>query len=146
MCDTAPFHKGSLCRAIDRTGAAGAGCPKSCAPAVLSLGCSQRLNKTIERDYADDRYCDYRAGFYQKGISIVAPSSREKLTVRVNSEILSEVRAIANSEGRRLQALIDEALNDLIEKRRQSCPRARVMTAYQASHETYATLYKKLAD
>ena len=73
-------------------------------------------------------------------------SSREKFATQVNSEILSTVRAIAQSEGRQIQALIDEALADLIEKRRQGRPRAHVMAAYQASHEKYAPLYKKLAE
>ncbi len=60
------------------------------------------------------------------------------------SEILSAVRAIAQSEGRQLQALVDEALADLIERRRQERPRAHVMAAYQVSHERFAPLYKKL--
>jgi hypothetical protein len=42
--------------------------------------------------------------------------------------------------------LIDEALADLIEKRRQSRPRASIMATYQASHEKFAPLYKKLAE
>jgi hypothetical protein len=72
--------------------------------------------------------------------------SREKLETRVNQEILSAVRAIARSEGRDLQALVDEALADLVAKREQRRPRANVMAAYQSSHETFAPLYKKLAE
>ena len=71
---------------------------------------------------------------------------REKFATQVNSEILDTVRSIAKDEGRQLQALIDEALADLIEKRKQSRPRAVVMAAYQASHERFAPLYKKLAE
>jgi hypothetical protein len=71
--------------------------------------------------------------------------SREKIETQVDPEILSAVRAIAQSEGRELPALVDEALADLIEKRTQGRPRAHVMTAYQTSHETFAPLYKKLA-
>jgi hypothetical protein len=71
---------------------------------------------------------------------------REKFATQVNSEILSEVRGLAQAEGRQIQALIDEALADLIEKRKQSRPRARVMALYQASHERFAPLYKKLAE
>lgn len=71
---------------------------------------------------------------------------REKFTTRVDSEILAAVRSLARSEGRQLQTLMDEALADLIEKRRGSRPRARVMAVYQASHERYAPLYKKLAE
>ncbi len=70
---------------------------------------------------------------------------REKFATQVNSEILSAVRTLAEKEGRQLQALVDEALADLIEKRKQAAPRAHVMGAYLASHEKYAPLYKKLA-
>ncbi len=77
---------------------------------------------------------------------MMATQSREKFATQVNSEILSAVRAIAQSEGRQIQVLIEEALADLIEKRKQERPRARVMAAYQASHEAFAPLYKKLAE
>ena len=71
---------------------------------------------------------------------------RERFTTRVNSEILAAVRSLARSEGRRLQALVDEALADLIEKRKGSSTRSHVMAVYRASHEKYAPLYKKLAE
>jgi len=72
--------------------------------------------------------------------------TREKFATQVNSEILSAVRSLAQSEGRQIQALVDEALADLIEKRKQAKPRAHVMAAYQASHEKFAPLYKKLTE
>jgi hypothetical protein len=72
--------------------------------------------------------------------------AREKFATQVNSEILRSVRSIAQTEGRQLQALVDEALADLIEKRKQGRPRAHVMAAYQGSHEKFAPLYKKLAE
>jgi hypothetical protein len=72
--------------------------------------------------------------------------SRKKFEIQVSPEILSAVKAIAQSEGRELPALVDEALADLIEKRTQARPRAHVMTAYQTSYETFAPLYKKLAE
>lgn len=72
-------------------------------------------------------------------------SIREKFATQVNSEVLAAVRALAEHEGRQLQALVDEALTDLLEKRKQTKPRATVMAAYLASHDTYSELYKKLA-
>lgn len=72
--------------------------------------------------------------------------TREKFATQVNSEILSAVRRLADKEGRQLQALVDEALADLIEKRKKSTPRAHVMGAYLASHEKFGPLYKKLAE
>jgi len=72
--------------------------------------------------------------------------TRKKFATQVNSEILSAVRTLADKEGRQLQALVDEAFADLIEKRKQATPRAHVMGAYLASHEKYGPLYKKLAE
>lgn len=77
---------------------------------------------------------------------VVRSRDREKFATQVDAEILSAVRSLAREEGRQLQALVDEALADLLEKRKQSQPRARVMAAYQASHGRYAPLYKKLAE
>ncbi len=76
----------------------------------------------------------------------MADQAREKFATQVNSEILTTIRNLAQSEGRQLQALVDEALTDLIEKRKQNRPRANVMTAYHASHEKFGPLYKKLAE
>jgi hypothetical protein len=75
----------------------------------------------------------------------MATSAREKFATQVDAEILAAVRALAQKEGRQIQALVDEALADLIEKRRQGRARAHVMAAYQASHERFAPLYRKLA-
>ncbi len=74
------------------------------------------------------------------------PPSREKFATQVDTNILSTVRLLAHKEGRQLQALVDEALADLIEKHKNARPRNHVMAAYLASHEKYGDLYKKLAE
>lgn len=76
----------------------------------------------------------------------MAAPAREKFATQVNSEILTTVRNLAQSEGRQIQALVDEALSDLIDKRKRNKPRANVMATYQASHEKFGPLYKKLAE
>ena len=72
--------------------------------------------------------------------------AREKFATQVNSEILTQVRTLAQREGRQLQTLVEEALADLIEKHKNAKPRPHVMAAYLASHEKYGPLYKKLAE
>jgi hypothetical protein len=72
--------------------------------------------------------------------------TREKFATQVNSEILSAVRTLAEKEGRQLQALMDEALSDLVEKHKNAKPRPHVMGVYFASQERYGRLYKKLAE
>ena len=71
--------------------------------------------------------------------------SRKKFATQVDTAILSAVRTLAHEEGRQLQALVDEALSDLVEKHRQARPRPHVMGAYHTSHEKFGSLYKKLA-
>ncbi len=76
----------------------------------------------------------------------MAGQVREKFATQVDSELLAELRTLARDEGRQIQALVDEALTDLIEKRKVGRPRAHVLAAYGTSHERYASLYKKLAE
>jgi len=54
------------------------------------------------------------------------PRTREKFATQVNSEILSSLRSLARTQGRQIQALVDEALADLIEKRKNATPRRHV--------------------
>jgi hypothetical protein len=72
--------------------------------------------------------------------------TRKKFATQVNPEILASLRTLAEREGRQVQALVDEALADLIEKHKNARPRPHVMGAYLASHEKYGSLYKKLAE
>ena len=72
--------------------------------------------------------------------------AREKFATQVNPETLAEIREIARNEGRQLQALVDEALSDLLEKRRRATPRPHVMAAYAGGHSKFSPLYKKLAE
>jgi hypothetical protein len=72
-------------------------------------------------------------------------AAREKFATQVNAKTLAAVRKLAEKEGRQIQALVDEAFVDLLEKRRLGKPRSHVMEAYQRSHGRYGELYKKLA-
>jgi predicted transcriptional regulator len=74
------------------------------------------------------------------------PTTRKKFATQVNSEILSALRRLADKEGRQVQVLVEEALADLIEKRKRAAPRTHIMAAYRTSHDQYAPLYKKLAE
>jgi hypothetical protein len=72
--------------------------------------------------------------------------AREQFAAEINSEILAGIRDLAQKEGRPVDALVEEALADVIEKHRMVAPRPGVMAAYLTSHERFATLYKKLAE
>jgi predicted transcriptional regulator len=76
----------------------------------------------------------------------MSASARQKFATKVDAELLRAVRILARNEGRQLQVLIEEALADLIEKRRRERPRSHVLAAYQASHQAFAPFYKTLAE
>ena len=76
----------------------------------------------------------------------MAGGQRQKFATQVDADLIEAVRSLAREEGRQVQALVHEALADLVEKRRLSKPRRHVMAAYHASHARFGRLYKKLAE
>lgn len=76
----------------------------------------------------------------------MSTKQKQKFATQVDPELIAAVRGIAKDEGRQVQALIDEALADLVEKRQSGKPRKHVMAAYRASIDRYGKLYKRLAE
>jgi len=68
-----------------------------------------------------------------------------KFATQADPKVLEEVRSIATREGKQLQAIIDEALRDFIEKRKRGRPRPEVLTAFGESLAEYDALYRELA-
>jgi|APSaa5957512535_1039671.scaffolds.fasta_scaffold06238_7 hypothetical protein len=71
--------------------------------------------------------------------------NKEKFATQVDEKILSTIKEIANDEGRQIQAIVNEALCDLIDKRKNLKARSHVMEAYMKSHKSYKSLYTELA-
>lgn len=69
----------------------------------------------------------------------------QKFSTQVDKDILKKVRKISAQEGRQLQGLINEALQDLVDKKNKSTPRAHVMAEFETSLDSFDELYKKLA-
>jgi hypothetical protein len=72
-------------------------------------------------------------------------ADRIKFATQLDPELLSAVRGLAQTEGRQIQSVIEEALADLIEKRRRAQPRRHVMAQYEASVRSFGALYERLA-
>ncbi|MDA0339890.1 MAG: hypothetical protein O2910_08680 [Proteobacteria bacterium] len=70
---------------------------------------------------------------------------KQKFSTQVDPAILEEVRTIAKAEGRQVQAIVEEALVELVESRKQAKPRKHIMAHYQASIEKFGPLYERLA-
>ncbi len=71
--------------------------------------------------------------------------SRVKFATQVDPEILDKIRSMSKAEGRNIQNLIEEALEDYIERKTLDKPRRHVMDAYKNSHTQFKGLYKELA-
>ena len=71
--------------------------------------------------------------------------AREKFATQVDSALLDSVRKLAKSEGRQIQAVVEDALRDHLDAKNGVPGREHVMTAYLKSIERFAGLYKKLA-
>ena len=70
---------------------------------------------------------------------------REKFSTQADPAVLAEMRRIAKSEGRQLQAIIEEAFRNFIEKHKTAKPRPHVLVHFQASMEKNRELGKLLA-
>ena len=69
----------------------------------------------------------------------------QKFSTQADARVLAQVREIASKEGKQLRAVIDEALRDYIEKKKNGAPRPQVPTAFGESLAEYGVLYKELA-
>ena len=73
------------------------------------------------------------------------PPHKVKFATQADPALLDELRAMASNEGRQIQALLDEALREYIQRKQENTPRKAVMDAFDASLEEYDSLYRELA-
>lgn len=71
--------------------------------------------------------------------------SLKKFSAQADENLLYEVKEIAQHEGKQLQVIINEAFEDLVEKRKQTKPRKNVMAIFEQSLYELDDLYKDLA-
>jgi predicted transcriptional regulator len=69
-----------------------------------------------------------------------------KPAIHIDEALIKKLSELAESEGRSLESLIEEALIDLLQKRPLEQMRPRIGAAYQASLDQFDPLYKKLAE
>ncbi len=68
-----------------------------------------------------------------------------KIGTQAEEKLWEEIKSLAEKENAKLYAIINEAFADLLEKRKQSKPRRKVMERFAESLAEYDSLYKKLA-
>lgn len=72
-------------------------------------------------------------------------NERVNFATSLSPETLKRLRSLADSEGRDIQSLVQEAIDDLIAARDAGRPQADAMRVFEASHARYSTLYERLA-
>ena len=70
---------------------------------------------------------------------------REKFATQVDSVLLDSVRKLAKSEGRPIQAVVEDALREHLEAKNRAPSREYVVAASLKSTGRFSGLYKKLA-
>jgi hypothetical protein len=68
-----------------------------------------------------------------------------KYSSQADPEVLKALQAIADREGRQLQAVIGEAMREYLARKQQQAPRRSVLEAFQKSLKERDELYRKLA-
>lgn len=81
-----------------------------------------------------------------QGIKIVmASTARKNFSSQAAPEVLNALRKIAESEGRPIQAVVDEALREYIERKEKGLPRHPTLDAFTQSLSEFDQLYRELA-
>jgi hypothetical protein len=68
-----------------------------------------------------------------------------KYSSQAEPEVLKALQAVADREGRQLQAVIGDAMREYLARRQQQAPRRNVLESFQESLKERDQLYRKLA-
>ena len=71
--------------------------------------------------------------------------AREKFASQADPEVLAAMREAAAGEGRQLQAVIEDAMREYLERRATDRPRPQVVQALAESSAEFDSLYARLA-
>ena len=72
-------------------------------------------------------------------------TTRQKYASQADTELLTAMRQLAREEGRQFQTVMEEAMREYIERRKNASPRERVMAHFRASVEKNRRLGELLA-
>ena len=70
---------------------------------------------------------------------------REKFSSQADPKLLAKVREVAEKEGRQFQSILEEALQEYLDRNQTLKPRAHIMEALGVSMMEFDELYKNLA-
>ena len=70
---------------------------------------------------------------------------REKFSSQADPKLLAKVREVAEKEGRQFQSILEEALQEYLDRNQTLKPRTHIMETLGVSMMEFDELYKKLA-
>lgn len=70
---------------------------------------------------------------------------RKDFSAQPKPELMTELREIADSQGRELQSVLDESLRDYIDRHKNEHHRRHVTASFASSLEEFDDLYRELA-
>jgi hypothetical protein len=76
----------------------------------------------------------------------VMKQHREKFATQIDSALLADLRDLAKTEGRQIQTLIEEAVDNLLKSRKAGDRKARILALHEESMAQYDAVYRKLAE
>lgn len=71
---------------------------------------------------------------------------REKFATQMDPALLAELRLLANSEGRQIQSLLEEAVQNLLREKQKGSVRDRALALHESAMEKYDAVFRKLAE
>ena len=75
----------------------------------------------------------------------MASTQLTKFSSQANPEVLNRLREIAELEGRKFHAVLDEAFRDYLNKKGAIQPSQKVLTSFAQSLKEFEALYQELA-
>jgi hypothetical protein len=69
----------------------------------------------------------------------------DKLSFNIPPELLGALNQLAESRGRQLQAILEDALREYLEREQRDHPRQHVISEFASSLNEFDELYKDLA-
>lgn len=75
----------------------------------------------------------------------MSSTAHEKFSSQATPEVLNALQKIAESEGRSMQAVFDEALREYIDRKEKGLPRYHTLDAFSQSLKEFDQLYRELA-
>ena len=75
----------------------------------------------------------------------MSPLTHDKLSFNVPPELLDALNQLAASQGRQIQAVLDDALREYLTRQQRELPRQHVISDFSSSLNEFDELYKDLA-